>query len=505
MIKILNTAQIRDADAYTILKEPISSILLMERAANAFVQQFIQEYPDKNKAIRVICGSGNNGGDGLAITRLLAAKKYEVHAYIFPSEKYSEDCLHNLKKLRKEYKKSIYKITSADFISELSPDTIIIDAIFGTGLNKPILQGSLAFNIIDAINKRAFKNTIAVDTPSGLFADKNTTGISVNATKTYTFQFPKLAFLFPKNSNNVGSLKILNIQLHPDFIQQVTTTYFLTEGKDISAILKPRPKFSHKGTFGHALIIAGSYGKMGAAILSSKSALRSGAGLVSAYIPTCGYEVFQTAFPEAMCMTDKQQKQISTIPNTDNYTAVAIGPGIGTSKTTSLAFIKFIKQLKRPIIIDADALNILSVQKSLLKYLPQKSILTPHPKEFERLVGKWSNDFERLKLQQDFSKKYQVIIILKGAHTSITDIDGSVYFNTTGNAGMATGGSGDVLTGILVGLLAQGYTPTHAAITGVYIHGLAGDLALQTQSMESLIASDIIEHLGFAFKAISNL
>lgn len=502
MIKILNTTQIRDADAYTILQEPISSIQLMERAANAFVQQFLQDFPNTDKPIIVICGNGNNGGDGLAIARLLATRKYNVKTFILPSENYSKDCKTNLNNFKKQLKKNIKTISSAEFISSYTPDTIIIDAIFGTGLNKPILKGSLAYSIIDTINKHTFKNVISVDIPSGLFADKNTTEISINATKTYTFQFPKLAFLFPENSKSVGSIKILNIQLHPDFIQQATTSYFLTQEKDISAILKPRARFSHKGTFGHVLIIAGSYGKMGAAILSSKAALRSGAGLVSAYIPACGYTIFQTAFPEAMCITDKQQKQLSSFPNTGNYTAIAIGPGIGTSNTTTQAFIKFIKQLKTPVIIDADGLNILGKQKSILKLLPKNTILTPHPKEFERLVGKWENDFERLKLQQEFSKKHQVIIILKGANTSITDIDGTVYFNTTGNAGMATGGSGDVLTGILVGLFAQGYSPMHTAMIGVYLHGLSGDIALKIQSMESLIASDIIEHLGSAFKTL---
>jgi len=504
MIKILNALQIKDADKHTIQNEPISSIDLMERAANAFVLQFHADYSEIDYPIHIFCGNGNNGGDGLAIARLLLHQKKEVTVYVFHAKKYAVDFSNNLIRLQKKNKKCIHYINDVSFIDNILSNSFIIDSIFGTGLNATINEDSLQYKIIEKINSRHFYQVIAVDIPSGLFADQSTNSICIEANKTYTFQFPKLSFLLPESGKYVNDFTVLDINLHPDIINKSHTLFYYITKKDIADKIKYRKKYSHKGTYGHALIIAGSYGKMGAAVLTSKACLRSGCGLVTVHIPKCGYEIMQTFFPEAMCSIDKNAKYFSKNSEDGKYDTVAIGPGIGTHPTTIKAFENLLAQVKTPIIMDADALNILSKKKELQKLVPKNSILTPHPKEFERLVGAWTNDFERLTLQQNFSKKNKVIVILKGANTSISDINGCVYFNSTGNAGMATAGTGDVLTGIITSLLAQQYAPLDAAIMGVYLHGLAGDNALQQQSMESLIASDIIENIGAAFKMIKN-
>ncbi len=505
MMKVLNTEQIRDADTYTIQHEPVTSVDLMERASLAFVRQLENDFTDNPLPIYIFCGNGNNGGDGLAIARLLLQQQHRVTVYIFDNKKSSEDYQKNLKRLDKKYRHCIHYIKDIDFIDTLPQDAILIDAIFGSGLNQPVQKGSLYFDVIQKLNEKRFGKVVSVDIPSGLFADQHTDGIAIQSTKCYTFQFPKLAFLLPENGRYVPEFSILDIGLHQAYIDKVQTSFYFLEQTDIQQVLHARSKFSHKGIYGHALIIAGSYGKMGAALLATNACQRSGAGLVTAHIPKCGYAIFQSAFAEAMCETDKNNLCISSIPDTKKYNAVAIGPGLGENPLTQKAFVSFLKRNTAPLIIDADGLNILSKNKILLQLLLANTILTPHPKEFERLAGKWKNDFERLQLQQHFSKKYKVIVVLKGAHTSISDINGDLYFNSTGNPGMATGGSGDVLTGILAGLLAQQYSPLECALLGAYIHGLAGDCALRTQSIESIIASDITKHLGDAFMILHHI
>lgn len=493
-MKILSIAQIQQADEYTIIHEPISSIHLMERAANAFTQSFLNDFPDKNSTKIIFCGPGNNGGDGLAIARILMHQGHTVEVFAISSEHYSKDFLENAKQLN-----AIHFIDSDTDFPKINKNDIIIDAIFGSGLNKA-LDGIYKL-VVNFMNTHS-NNVIAVDIPSGMFADKHSSSLVIKASKTYTFQFPKLAFMFPENEKYVGDFKKLNIGLHPQFVQEINTPYHFILQDDARLLLKTRPKFSHKGTYGHALLVAGSKGKIGAAVLASKAVLRSGAGLLSVHIPECGYGTIQTSIPEAMCSTDKNPNFISQIPEYKNITAIGIGPGLGTAAETVNALHTFLQQNKCPLVLDADAINILALHPDLLKLLPANTILTPHPKEFERLVGEWKTDFERLEKQLDFSNNYNCIVVLKGAHTSITDAEGQVWFNSSGNSGMATGGSGDVLTGIILGLLAQGYQPKHAAVLGVFLHGLSGDLALESQSEESLMATDIIENMGRAFKQL---
>lgn len=500
MQKILSVDQIRKADLYTIVNEPVSSLDLMERAARQCFKWIHKKKP-KGKCIKIFCGTGNNGGDGLVIARMLAEKGYQVEVFVVRfSEKCSDDFSVNLSRLHETESVHVYDISANDIMPEINSDDLVIDAILGSGLTKPV-QG-LAANVIDNINASGAV-VIAIDIPSGMFADYLTdskSGSIVHADYTLTFQLPKLGFLMAENEAYVGEWEVLPIGLHKDFINAAETNFFFSEPGDIAPLLRSRGRFSHKGTYGHALLIAGSYGKMGAAVLAARAALRSGPGLITVHIPVIGYEIIQTAIPEAMVSLDKQSEVISGLPDLSAFNAIGIGPGIGMDLQTQNSLKLLIQSGSHPLVLDADALNILGENKTWLSFLPAGSILTPHPKEFERLAGKCADSMERISRQREFSVRYNVFVILKGAFTSITTPEGKCFFNPTGNPGMATAGSGDVLTGILLGLLAQGYTPFAASLLGTYIHGLAGDLAASKLGFESLIAGDIIEYLGKAFK-----
>lgn len=497
MLKILNTSQIKELDAYTIQHEPLTSINLMERACHAFVSWFTLHF-DVTQRVGIVCGTGNNGGDGLGIARLLNEWGYTVQVWVVRgSGSETDDFNINLERLKQKIEPQEFQDEGDENI--FSGEDILIDAIFGSGLSRPA-EGIYA-KVIQYMNK-ADGVRIAVDIPSGLMADRISTGEIVRAHHTVTFQLPKLSFFLPASGEFVGVWHSVNIGLHKDFIAKAESKYFLIEKSDVRSMLKPRKKYSHKGNFGHALLIAGSYGKMGAAILCARAAMRSGIGLLTVHIPTCGYEIIQTALPEAMAEVDPSESIFSKLPETTNYNAIGIGPGIGQDPQTKKAFTQLLESWGRPIVLDADAINIVGANRELLHLIPKGSILTPHPKEFERLVGSWSNDFDRLEKQLDFSKKTQSVVLLKGAHSSISTPEGKIYFNNTGNPGMATGGSGDVLTGLVTGFLAQGYSSEESAVLGAWIHGLAGDCALSQKGWEGLIASDIIDFLPEAFEAI---
>jgi len=500
-MKIFSSVQIKEIDEFTIKNEPISSIDLMERAASTIYQKIIKTY-NKSTVFKIFAGSGNNGGDALVIARLLAQSNYQVEIFMFESTNLSEDTKINIERIKKDNTLIIQIINNKNQFPLISSDCIIIDGLFGSGLNKP-LDGVNA-QLVKHINKSK-ADIIAIDIPSGIFGENNTTEnkeTAIKATKTYCFEFPKLAFMFPENDEFIGSWKILPISLHSAFIEQKETTYFYTTIQDIAKKIISRNKFSHKGSFGHALLIAGSYSKMGAAVLSARACLRSGVGLLTTHTPICGNTVINKAIPESMTSIDESKHFFSKVPNIESYQAIGIGPGLGKAEETQKAFYQLLEVNNQPMVIDADAINILSENKKWLDKLPKNSILTPHPKEFERLLGKFENHYERMLAQIEFTKKHHVIIVLKGANTCVALPDGTCHFNSTGNPGMATAGSGDVLTGIILSLLAQGYAPSDAAIIGVFLHGLAGDIASNSSSEESLIASDITENLGLAFKKI---
>jgi len=497
-MKILTSAQIRALDAYTITHEPIKSIDLMERAALAFVTWFMQQFPAvEHRPINIFCGPGNNGGDGLAIARLLNRKHYSVVVFICQiGEKRSVDFEKNLKKIPSRRGLPVKTIKEGDSLPNFEKKEIIIDAILGSGLNRAI-TGYWA-TLIQQLN--ALPNEIvSVDIPSGLYADAASIGAVIHATYTLSFELPKRAFFFPENQDRLGNCYIQPIGLNQQFIQAEKATNYLITRIFVQSLLKSRPKFSHKGTFGHALLMVGSLGKMGAAILATKACLRSGVGLVTVQVPKSGYTIMQLGCPEAMTSIDSAENYLSEYPDVGNYKTIGIGCGIDQKEETEKALFTLLKKVDYPVVLDADALNILSKNKAELKHIPANSILTPHPKEFERLFGQTTNDFARNELQLAKAKALNCIILLKGANTAIAFPDGTCYFNSTGNPGMATGGSGDVLTGILTGLLAQGYSPKSAVIIGVYLHGLAGDLGAKDKGQDSLIAGDLVEYIGAAF------
>ena len=501
-MKILPVEKIREADAYTIANEPIADIDLMERAAGQLFR-WITKRVDSSHRFFVFAGLGNNGGDGLALSRMLLESGYDVNVHVVRySEKSSESFQKNYERFEVIGKNRLHNLKAGDPFPEIGEEDIVVDALFGSGLTRPVK--GFPGEVIRQINTSpALK--IAIDIPSGLFADassKVSDGEIVRADYTLSFQFPKLAFLLPENDAFAGSWHVLDIGLHPEFIKNVQVRNFYSVHQDVAPVLKPRKKFSHKGTYGHALLIAGSYGKMGAAVLAAHAALRSGVGLLHVHIPQVGYSIMQTALPEAMLSIDRYDNYFSDIPELAMFDAIGVGPGLGKQHQSQMAMKLLIQQFKLPMVFDADALNILAENKTWLAFLPYNSILTPHPKEFERLAGKWKDDFERLEKQREFAEKYKVIVVLKGANTSICTPRGDCYFNSTGNPGMATAGSGDVLTGILTSLLAQGYGSVDAAILGVYLHGLAGDMAAKKLGEEAVIAGDIIKNIGKAFRKL---
>jgi len=497
-MNILSAKQIHQVDKYTIENEPISSIELMERASLVFVDQFFEYYPN-TQSVYILCGKGNNGGDGLAAARLMKYRAINVHVCILDiASESSEDFQINLKRLPAEIQVS-YCSRAIEIIPP-NPDFLVIDAIFGIGLNRP-LEGEFA-KIVELINSWPNKK-VAIDIPSGLLADASSKGFSrLQVDRTISFQIPKLAFFMPENAEALGEWELVDIGLDNKFIQSFPSTYKFLKREVMINKLPRRDKFSHKGNFGHALIIAGSYGKIGAAILAGKACLRSGVGLLTMHVPRCGYDIIQGSLPEAMAIADSAHEWLSSLGQLSSFSAIGIGPGIGQHLETASLLSDLLNKFQGKLVFDADAINIFSTNRHLLELLPEKSILTPHPGEFKRLVGDWKNDFEKIEMQRAFSEHNKVIIILKGAHTTISDVDGQIYFNSTGNPGMAKGGSGDVLTGIITSFLAQGISEIDSAVLGVYIHGLAGDLANEEFGEKSMLPSDLITKIPFAFQQL---
>lgn len=497
-MKILSAAQIRAVDAHTIEHEPIASLDLMERASKSFVDWYIEKFPlSENELATVLCGKGNNGGDGLAVARLLSQLGYFTEVFIFNfGGEATADFEANLKRLKTETKVEIHLISHVDNIPVFDEMEILIDAILGTGLSRP-LDGELE-KIINFVNE-CENIVVSIDVPTGMFSDEITTGSSIHADYTYAFEMPRFAFMFPDNFSRVGEFSFGSIGLDQKFIDSLPVdNYYVTEDT-IRNIYRIRSKFAHKGLFGHALLVMGSHGKMGAAILATRACLRSGVGLVTVHVPICGYEVMQVAVPEAMVNLDDDRYIFTRIYDFQKYDTIAIGCGLSTKNKTRNALCYLLKNVESPAIIDADALNILAQSPDWFEFIPKNSILTPHPKEFERMFGKTFNNFDRYELQRQKAMELGVYIILKGANSCIATPEGRCYFNSTGNPGMGTAGSGDVLTGILTGLLGQRYSPLEACILGVYIHGLAGDLAAVEKSQEGLMAGDLIDYLGKAF------
>jgi hydroxyethylthiazole kinase-like uncharacterized protein yjeF len=495
-MQIFATEKIRAWDEYTIQHEPISSLDLMERAAAACFEWLTQEgYNDKN--FSVYCAKGNNGGDGLAIARMLAQSGHRVTVNILEfGHKGTDDFQANLARLH-ETSAEIRFISEENAIYPPEPGDALIDALFGSGLNRPL--DGLSARLVERMNESG-NEIIAIDIPSGLFVDRSSHNNTVaRAAHTLSFQCYKPALLLPENAEYFGEVHILDIGLHPDFLQENSSALQWIDAALVKTILKPRKKFAHKGDFGHAALAAGSAGMMGAAVLCARACLRSGVGKLTCHIPAAGNNIMQVAVPEAMCKVEEGNNFIIHFSSPEKYNAIGIGPGLGQHDQHSSLIEYIFQHYHHPLVIDADGLNVLAKQNWLMNKIPANTILTPHPKEFERLFGKTNDDFHRLSVALEKAAFYKIIIVLKGHYTFIATPGGSGYFNSTGNAGMATGGTGDVLTGIITSLVAQGYEAEQAAVAGVHIHGLAGDIAASCLSPEALVASDIIDYLGNAF------
>lgn len=503
-MKIFTSAQIHEHDKYTIEHEPISSVDLMERAAKAITHAIAERW-SANTPVVVFAGPGNNGGDALAVARMLADKGYQVRVYLFNiHNNLSADCSVNRKRLNESKKIKSFSEISLNFDPpQLTEDTLVVDGLFGSGLNKP-LSGGFA-SLVKYINQSPSK-VVSIDIPSGLMCEDNTYNIRTNiirADVTLTLQYKKLAMMFADNQPYIGKLQILDIGLSKEYADNTECKYCIVDEADIRKLVRPRPDFVHKGSMGNALIVAGSYGMAGAAVLATKACLRSGAGKVTTRTPKNNCMIMQIAVPEAVLSIDPDAEVLSESASADDIDALGIGPGLGQAETTAVALIGQFKRTHCPIVADADALNILANHRAWLQQLPKNIIMTPHPKEMDKLASNAANgDYDRLAKALDFAERHDAFIILKGHYTAVCTPQGKVFFNNTGNSGMATAGSGDVLTGILTGLLARGYSEEQACLLGVYLHGLAGDIAAGKLGKESLIASDIIDHLPLAFRSI---
>lgn len=499
-MKIFTARQIKEADAFTIHQEHINTADLMERAANACLQWIREKYAPGTSFL-TICGMGNNGGDGLALTRMLLQEGFKAKAVILKhAAAFTEDTAQNFRLLHQLAPQHVQLLDPGNFITEVPENIVLIDALFGSGLNRAI-EGWLADFILGC--HELANEKIAIDLPSGLPADslpEEHTAV-FQANHTLSFQLYKRSFFHPEAAIFTGSVHLVDLQLSASFIAATHTQYYVLDKAIAKDLYQQRDPFGHKGTFGKAVIVGGSYGKIGAISLCTRATLRSGAGLVYVLAPDCGYDVLQIAASEALFISGGQH-EIRDWDIPEGKVAIGIGPGMGTSASTQNAFAGFLANNKLPLVLDADALNLIAAQQELLQLLPAGSILCPHPKEFERLFGKTSNSMSQTELARAKAMKHNIFIILKGHHTAILSPSGACWYNNNGNAGMATGGSGDVLTGIITGLLAQGYSPQAASLLGVYLHGKSGDIAAAKNGVEALIASDIIQFLGKAFLSL---
>lgn len=505
-MKIFTSAQIHELDRYTIEHEPIKSIDLMERAAKAITHAITEEWTTHTPVV-VFAGPGNNGGDALAVARLLINEGYKVKTYLFNITNHlSDDCVLNRQRLLDgKHAKDLIEVTAKFDPPELTADMLVVDGLFGSGLNKPLAGGFAS--LVKYINQSPAK-VVSIDVPSGLMSEDNTYNVRANIIHAYltlTLHERKLSFLFGDAQQFIGKLKVLDIRLSPEYIQKTEAQYYVLEENDIRSRLLHREDFAHKGNMGNALIVAGSYGMAGAAVLTTRACLRSGVGKVTAITPRKNYDIMQIAVPEAVLQMDHEETAFTEAVDTDGFDALGIGPGLGRQETTAIAMIAQIRRAQCPIVADADALNILASHRAWMQQLPKGIIMTPHPQELDRLTGSPANaDYERLHRTCELAKSLQAYIILKGHNSALCLPNGNVFFNPTGNSGMATAGSGDVLTGIITALLARGYHQQNACMVGMYLHGLAGDLAAKELGKESLIASDIIDHLSQAFQYLED-
>ena len=501
-MKIFTSAQIHELDKYTIEHEPISSIDLMERAAEAIARSIAGEWGAATPVV-VFAGPGNNGGDALAVARLLSGRGYSVSAFLFNTTgRLSADCATNKERLAALGGVQFVEVTQEFDPPQLEAGTLVVDGLFGSGLNKPLAGGFAS--LVKYINASP-ATVVSIDVPSGLMGEDNTYNVRANTIRadlTLTLQQPKLSFLFAENQQYVGRFKTLDIGISAEGIASSDARYRIVEEAEVRSLVKGRDDFAHKGSMGSALLVAGSCGMAGASVLAARACLRSGVGKVTVHTPRCNNLAVQVAVPEAVVQLDPEEAFFSEAVDTERFTALAIGPGLGLEEATAIALIAQLRRTQCPIVADADALNILANHRAWLQQLPRGIVMTPHPKEFDRMAGHCADSYERLVKASDMAARLGAYIIIKGHYSALCLPDGHVAFNPTGNAGMATAGSGDVLTGVIAALLARGYSQADACVAGMYLHGLAGDLAAADLGRESLVAGDIVRYLPQAFRKL---
>lgn len=504
-MRIYSTRSVKEIDALTMRYEPIVSFALMERAAAMLVDALLHDY-GSYRCFVVFAGPGNNGGDGIVMARLLLSRGYAVEVWLASDERLSDDCCTALDRLRAEYPSCPLGLLLTDAAPDVPSDSVIIDALFGSGLSRP-LDGKFA-QMVQMINSFTAP-VVSVDIPSGLMGEDNgnpkESRAVVCAETTYTLQFPKLSMFFAENEKYIGKVRVLDIGLSRRAMDETEALTHTIEQEDVRVLISPRSRCAHKGCFGRALLVAGARGMAGASVLAARAAMRSGLGLLTVHLPICNNEIVQSCVPEAMTSIDACDTFFSVAPATDAYTAIGVGPGLGRNDATASALHTLIKNSRVPMVVDADALNILAQNPSWIDELPSGSVLTPHPGEFARLAGASCSAYETLARARDFAIKHNVCVVLKGGYTAVINSNGDFCINTAGNAGMATGGSGDVLTGIVLALLARGHSAYDAARIAVYVHATAGDEAAREVGELSLLAGDIVGYLPAAWQMVERV
>ena len=499
-MKILPIAAIRTWDTFTIQAQNISSWDLMERAASEVFIHIQKLFPKLPNQVLIFCGIGNNGGDGLALARLLATTDSNILVLLPTSRiKMSADAQINLDKLKGT---KVQVLTFNEATLESRNSDLVIDCLFGSGLNRPIHDGIYA-EMIGYFNKLQ-GTKISVDLPSGMFTDtlNNPQDKITIADYTLTFQTPKRSFFFFENYLYTGEIIVVDIQLSRLYINNQISDQELVTLLYAKLLFRKRVRNSYKKTYGNLLLVAGSE-KAGACILSSMAAVRSGLGLLTVMCDKQKHNVILTRVPEAMMIETSLYEEPQLI-NLIKYDALALGPGLGISSSNEKLFKNLLHFFNAPMVIDADGISILSQNKSWLSYLPQESILTPHPGEFERLVGKTQNTLEVFQKATEFCSKYNVYLVYKNFYSVVFTPHGKKYFITAGNSGMAKGGSGDVLTGVIGSLLAQGYPAEHAAVLGTWVHATAGAKAAEIKSETGMTPTDLIDHLCGVWLQLEN-
>lgn len=502
-MKIFSTENIRKIDRVTIEDEGVSSQELIRRVAEGVTGEIVGRWSPSTPVV-IFAGSGNNGADALVVGRLLLEAGFypRILLFNFKGNSLSRDCDQAKRDLLATGYKGLVEIIDRAELPSLTPDHLVIDGLFGSGLRDPLEGG---FMMLARVISESGATVISIDVPSGLFGDWNARVIGrnvVHATLTMAVQFPRLSFLLGDNAELVGRWKVIDIGLSSRAIMETPTKYFYVERDEVRAVLKPRKQFSSKADYGHALLFAGCYGMAGAAVMAARGALRSGVGKLTVHSARATFPVLQSQVPEALFSPDRQEYVISDMSARFSCTAIGVGSGIGTNDATRGAFETLIKSYKRPLVIDADALNAIAQNQTLLDHIAPGSILTPHAGEFDRIFGTQTSDEGRLLKAIEVSHRYKLLIVLKGRYTATVRPDGKVFFNSSGTPAMATAGSGDVLTGIITSLLAQGYKPETASVAGVYIHGLAGEIAAETEGEYGTTAMDIASCVGRAIKSV---